>query len=84
MSTSTDIVWMKDVETVYFAILLCYSGISLRCKEFSSALHSQKFFLRKSDTFFNNLIPYSDDLFHIIIGVFSYFHDLSLARLIPI
>ena len=87
MSTSSDIIRMKDVKAVNFSALLihCSRCIGLLRKECLSGFLIQIFFLWKSHAIFHHFIPDPDQIRKIFFLVFSYcnIHNYLLSGQAP-
>ena len=81
MTAATYIVRVQNVKACQLTILLCDSRIASRREKLRTAFIVKTFFLRKSITFFHNLIPYSDHCRQIVLIVFS---NLHLTPPIPV
>ena len=61
VSASADIVRVEDIETGDITVDLCNTRICLRFEECLPGSHIKKLFLRKSDSFFNDVERFSEN-----------------------
>ena len=80
VSASADIVRVEDIETGDITVDLCNTRICLRFEECLPGSHIKKLFLRKSDSFFNDLIPDGDHGGKVFIFKFADSHRSFLLK----
>ena len=79
MPAAADIVWMQDIESHDFSIVICNTTICLCSKKVSTCFIVQKIFLWKSLAIFHNIISDINHCRNVFFRILSDFHYLSSA-----